>query len=485
MNNEPLPVADYDGDLDLAIRDVLECHSVPGAAVALIAPGGAPFASGYGVRALSDPSPVTVRTAFNVASVSKSLCATAAAVLVDRGVMSWDDPIRRWLPEFKTRDPQDAERMTLRDLSGNRSGLPRNGLFEFGTELAIDAEEVVRRLRFAIRVAPAGSRFTYSNIAHTAVALAIERATDVDYATFLERHVFEPLGMDDASTGRPAARHAVRQAGWHCALDGQTLEIPQVFTDVHRGSAGACLSARDACRWLAFNLGDGGTLLSSACLQELFSPQIDIPPKDLAIWIGPPDADQAAYGLGWGLARQNGSVILRHSGSDFGVNAHVAACRERGVAVAAWMGKDCKASQEISYRVMDRLMGWPPRAWDLIIADRRLPDTNAGFRHSPIRPGNATPARPLNAYVGRYHDDRDGLVTVTEHAGQLRLAFADAPVFDGELAALGGDRFLAVPDYPGLVSDAVGGRFEVNVHFDGNRAASLEMHGIARFRRYQ
>src|SRR5690606_36145425 len=108
--------------------------------------------------------------------------------------------------------------MTLRDLSGNRAGLPRNGVLEFGTELTIDAEEVVRRLRHAPPAARPRERFTYSNIAHTAVALVVERISGLAYVDFLKREVFGPLGMETASGGSAARTDIADHAGWHCAL---------------------------------------------------------------------------------------------------------------------------------------------------------------------------------------------------------------------------------------------------------------------------
>ncbi len=476
------PVSVFDGALDERIRDILAAYDVPGAAVAIVSDGLA-FASGFGRRRLGRPEPVGPRTAFNVGSTSKAFSATAAAVLVARGVMTWDDPVRRWLPDFSTWNEADAAVMTLRDLSGNRAGLPRNGILEFGTELKIPAEEVVRRLRFARPAAGLRERFTYSNIAHTAVALAVEQASGLTYVDFLKREVFGPLGMADASGGAAARDDLEDASGWHCALDGKTIEIPPVFTDVHRGSAGLCLSAEDAARWLAFNLGDGSPILPAAGLAELFAPQIALRDDELAIWIAPPGATDAAYALGWGVATQNGTRVVRHSGSDFGINAHVALAPSEGRGVAVYVNKDCKASIEISYAVFDALMGWPMEDWRKVILDRRLPDTNAGFKHSALRPNGARPDRPPEAYSGWFRSRREGSLEVAAEADRLVLRFLDAPTFNGELAPLGHDRFLAVPDYTGLISDAVGGRFEAEFSFMEGRVSSLTIHGIGVFER--
>src|SRR5690606_37410331 len=100
--------------------------------------------------------------------------------------------------------------------------------------------------------------------------------------------------------------------------------------------------------------------------------------------------------------------------------------------------------------------------WTSIINDRTLPDTNASFQHSRLVPPSPAPLdRAQGRYLGAYFHPANGQVLVQRgERGTLELRFTDAAVFDSELRPLGGDRFLTVPFYPGLGSDAVGGRFE-------------------------
>lgn len=481
MQSEPASIGSFDPDLDARLKACLQRYGAPGAVVAMVAGDGRIFASGYGVKALSRTEPVTLRTAFNVGSTSKAFAATTAAVLIHQGRMSWDDPVRRWLPDFLTWREDESARMTIRDLSANRAGLPRNGFLEFGTELTIPAEEVVRRLRYAPPAAALGERFTYSNIGHTTVALVIEAVTGRPYAEVLAEQVLRPLGMDDSAAG-VQARNLPDLSGWHCASDGATRELSPIFTDVHRGSAGVCVTGADASRWLAFNLGDGGPLMSTAALQELHTRQIVVDERDHAIWIAPPEAVEAGYALGWGTSREGDISVSRHSGSDFGINAHVLVSRDAGVGAAVYVNKDCKASIEINYMVFDALMGRRSRDWGAVVHDKRLPDTNASFRHSAKRPAGENVVDP-SRYAGVFRSAREGAARIFVDGGSLRAAFADAPVFNGALTPLPAGLFLLEPDYAGLVSDAVGGRFEAEFVFADGTPMALDIHGIGRFDR--
>lgn len=483
MLREILPIGSFDRDLEGEVAETLAYYDAPGAAVALRTQDGGLYASGVGVKTLGTRQPVTASTAFNVGSTSKAFTATAAAILVERGVLSWDDPVRRWIPDFQTYDASESDRVTLRDLSGNRTGFPRNGVLEFGTELAIGADEAVRRLRYAEPVAPLRSRFTYSNLSHTTLALCIQAASRMRYEAFLKREIFAPLGMTNAGAGAGAREEVADHAGWHCAREGRTVALTPVFTDVHRGSAGVVLSASDSARWLDFNLRDGAPLICERRLEELFEPQIAVDGRDHAIWIAPSDAQDVAYGLGWGLSVQNGVRVARHSGSDFGINAHVALSREAGCGVAVSIGKDCKASIEISYVLFDKLMGWARHDWRAAASDKRLADTNATFQQSKRRPSGAPPAHPLEAYAGAFANQREGPVHIRLSDKGLSAAFKDAPIFDAHLEPLGGDSFLLSPFYEGLVSDAVGARFETTFLMRDHRCEGMEIRGIGRFER--
>ncbi len=482
-----LLLADLASDLDRRIEEILAAYDVPGAAIA-VAKGKEGFIGVFGEKSRSRGGAIKPTTAFNVGSTSKAFCAAIVSILSERGLLSWDDPIRRLVPEFKLKDDRLSDLITLRDLSGNRVGLPRTGICEFGTELAIDEVEIIRRLAFVELAAPLRSRFCYSNIGHTAVAVAASRATGLPYSKLIKEIIFDPLRMLHSAAGRSAERGLEDLAGWHCSVDGRTIEIDPVFTDVHMGSAGLCVSANDALNWLRFQLGDGRfeghRILSEKALRECHTPQVVVRPEDLAIWIGPPESKFSAYGLGWAISEQAGRRVLRHSGSDFGINAHVSLVPELGAGVAVYINKDCKASIEINYVLLDVLLGLAPRDWRRIVSDKSLPDTNSTFRQVTQR---VTPesrlAKPTRRYEGRYFHPCNGPASVSAQNGRLQIQFEDAAIFNADLIPMDEDRFLTVPRYPGLVSDAVSARFESVFSVRGDRAESLDIRGIGVFER--
>src|SRR5262245_47577720 len=117
-------VNDPVAELDAFITRTLKEYQVPGAAVAVVRDGKVSLVKGYGVRDVTKPGGVDENTIFQLASVTKTLTAGAAATVVDQGKLDWDKPIFNYLPEFVGYDPYMTRWLTERDLLAQRTGWP-------------------------------------------------------------------------------------------------------------------------------------------------------------------------------------------------------------------------------------------------------------------------------------------------------------------------------------------------------------------------
>src|SRR5687767_6680585 len=112
-------------------RNRIDLH-VPGAVLAIVRGEEVIFARGFGVADIEKQTPVTPDTPFFIGSATKAFPATLVGMLVDEGRMQWDDPVEKYLPEFKLKvrgnDPND--RATLRDVLSHRTGFTRMTFLE-------------------------------------------------------------------------------------------------------------------------------------------------------------------------------------------------------------------------------------------------------------------------------------------------------------------------------------------------------------------
>lgn len=144
--------------------------------------------------------PMSEALKFRIASVSKSVTATAVLQLVDRGILGLDDTLGKWLPEVSI---ATKDEVTIRQLLNHTSGIPdfiRNkAFFELNFETPLRKWTLAERIAYGVPVVEPGSTWAYSNTGYILLGQIIEAASGQSYGDYLERNIFAPLGMKDSS----------------------------------------------------------------------------------------------------------------------------------------------------------------------------------------------------------------------------------------------------------------------------------------------
>ena len=277
----------------------------PGCAVAVIQGGHVVYSQGYGVANLEYDIPITPTTVFHVASLSKQFTALAVALLVADGEISWNDDIRRYVPEV----PNLGNLITLRQLATHTSGLRdqwsllRMAGWRLEGEIikqqdVLDLVSRQRALNF-----PAGTDFLYSNTGYTLLALVVERQTGQRLSEFAETRIFAPLGMRhtrfiDNHTSLVRGRADAYRLG----DDGvYRLNIPAFETP---GPTNLFTTVEDLARWdRNFYTGDVGW---RTVLDDIQRPAVL------------QDGRRISYAAGLVHGRYRGHVTVGHGGADAG-----------------------------------------------------------------------------------------------------------------------------------------------------------------------
>jgi CubicO group peptidase (beta-lactamase class C family) len=199
--------------------------------------------------------PVDVaRTMYDLASLTKAVATTTAVMLlVEDGRMRLDDPVVRWVPEFRDR------RVTIRQLLSHTGGT-RAGAVNMNQDAPRDA--VLRYLITRPLAVEPGKDVIYSDIGFVALYLAAERAAREPLPSFLRRRVWEPLGM--TSTRFAVPRGCVRCAPTLRLSDNEPYrggsydEVGRALNGLS-GNAGLFSTAADLARFAAM-IANGGEL---------------------------------------------------------------------------------------------------------------------------------------------------------------------------------------------------------------------------------
>ena len=235
--------------LDL-IFEPWSARGAPGCAVSVMRGGDILIAKGYGAANLEYDVPITPSSVFHVASVSKQFTAMAVALLVADGLVSWDDDIRRHVPEL----PDFGDTITLRHLAHHTSGirdqwsLLQMAGWRWGGDVITqgDVLDLLSR-QTGVHFRP-GNDYLYSNSGYTLLAVVVERVSGRTLREFTSARLFEPLGMTQ-TTFRDDHTMLVRNRAYAYEADragGYRLSIPD-FAVV--GASSLFTTVEDLARW--------------------------------------------------------------------------------------------------------------------------------------------------------------------------------------------------------------------------------------------
>lgn len=239
--------------IDTVVEQAIARRELPGCVVAIGNRAGDVYTRAYGERTAGEP--MTVDTLFDLASLTKPLVtASAVALLVERGVLSLDQPAADVLPELNT---SDKRAITIRQLLLHTSGLPSVGPLSL-----LEAGVTQARARIAampLTNAP-GRVFDYSDLGYILLGEVIARRTGEPLDRFVARSLFEPLRMRDTHyfvAASDVARTAPTEQRDDAGIRG-VVDDPRAYRlGGVAGNAGLFSTANDVARFARMLLGEG------------------------------------------------------------------------------------------------------------------------------------------------------------------------------------------------------------------------------------
>lgn len=278
---------------------------IPGMAIAVVKDGEVVLARGFGVKDLATLVPPDENTLFAIGSQTKAFTAMLISLMTDEGKMSWDDPVRKFVPAFRLFDKDANDQVLLRDLCSHRTGLPRTDLLWASGKAS--KQEMMARLAFAEPTAKFREQFQYNNSMFMVAGMAAENAGSATWPELISSRIFKPLGMSSSNTHISV----MQQSPNYClgyAWDTDRKEHKRLpMREITCDGAGAINStAMDMSHWLRMHLAkgmyEGKRFVSEAMEAEMWHRQIDMTPTQ-------------GYGLGWMLGNWNGHRVVDHGGN--------------------------------------------------------------------------------------------------------------------------------------------------------------------------
>ena len=286
----------------------------PGTSVAVIRDGRIVFNKCYGLANLEEKIPVEENTNFRLASVTKQFTAMSIMILKERGLLSYNDPITKYFPGF----PKIGEQITIKHLLTHTSGLvDYEDIIPDASQEQLKDRDVLNLLKtqHGTYFTP-GTQYNYSNTGYALLALIVENVSGMDYATFLKKNIFQPLGMDNTIAYENGISTVSNRAyGYSQKKDGSIVFRDQSPTSAVLGDGGIYTSIPDYFKWDQALYGE--KLVSKQTLEEAFTSE------------HLPDGSLTGYGFGWRIDERHGFKLIYHNGGTCGFSTAVRRVPER------------------------------------------------------------------------------------------------------------------------------------------------------------
>ncbi len=287
------------------IEGQIEIRGLPGIVAGVVADQELVWAQGFGHANVEEQLPMQPDTRFRMASHSKLFTATAIMQLREEGKLRLDDPVNEYLPwfEFEQASPDDPP-VTIEHLLTHSSGLPREASSHW-SDFDFPTGDQVRELMKG-RVAPFSPevRWKYSNLAYTIAGMVIEEVSGLSWADYLQKHIFDPLGMAASSVDRPDPKMAV---GYGSRMpDGSRDVVPFVDARGMAAATGLTSTVEDMARFVSAQFRQGARgddrLLSTASLREMHRVRML------------ENTWTSGQGIGFSVSRTDGKIYVGHGG---------------------------------------------------------------------------------------------------------------------------------------------------------------------------
>ena len=273
------------------VRAGLSEQNLTGLSVAVGIDGEIVWAEGFGWADLENRMPIAPDMKFRIGTASTVLTSAAVGLLLQDGRLKLDDEIQTYVPEF----PQHQWPVTLRQLMGHIAGVPNDGgdegpLFTERCARPVEAWQYLRGYERELLFEP-GTQYHYSSYGWIAVSAAIEAAANEPFLTFMQKQIFEPLGMRDTradSSTEPIPNRATSYFPRFAADPRYGLHLMRPLDySCYAGSSVFLSTPSDLVRFgMAIN---SGQLLQPATVDVLQTSQ------RLA------SGQETGYGLGWDI----------------------------------------------------------------------------------------------------------------------------------------------------------------------------------------
>ena len=451
--------------IDALVEESMSQMQVAGVAVLVVKDGQVVHQKGYGVKSIETEEKVDEYTNFAIASNSKAFTTAALAILVDEKKIQWTDKVVKYIPEFTLYNDYVTENFNLQDLITHRSGLGLGAgdlmFFPDGSDFSM--KDILGVFQYFEPQSAFRTQFDYDNLLYYVAGEVVARVTGDTFESFIEKRIFEPLGMNQTYSFWPRIKDRESLAAPHNA-NKAIREIPHFTKNVNGAAGGIYSNIHDLTQWLFVQLNQGkyGKDLS----QTLFSEESHREMWRIHTAMKTPLKDQYqthfyGYGLGWFLKDVKGNLHVSHTGGLPGMLSKTVLIPDLNLGVIVLTNTEPGGGAlftAVSNSIVDAYLPVEKTDWLNFYAERLEQNNKSGDLITEevwrVVQANQVNKTDVQKYIGLYEDPWFGKVEVFMKGNEMHIRSYRSPKLNGELKFYKDHTFAVKWEYQDMNADA-------------------------------
>ena len=442
---ETLDRARIDADFDA----VFTRYRLPGLAVGVIEAGHVVYMRTAGERVAGGGEPIDADTLFKIASDSKAMTTGVMARLVDQGRLAWDDPVIKYLPQFRMYDPWVTRNLQVRDLLGHNSGLGLGAgdLMLWPEPNDFTRADIIAGLAYLKPTHSFRAQYAYDNLLYVVAGEVAAVAAGEPYEQLVRDQLFAPLGMTRCQVGGWDRDAVGNVAQPHRRVGDRNVPVredaAQVPNSPSMAAGGIRCSLHDMLTWMqrAWLAPDPtAPWLSEAQRRAVWTLATPLPiSARMRDWDG---TRMYGYGYGWRLSDVDGEWKVAHTGTLMGMYASLVLLPDRRSGFVILINGDGADARDVLGEALLKQFTRPetPKLDVAYYAaalerERAADPTPAPLPDTPMR----TPAgiAALAPWFGVWRDPWFGPVRLCPAGGHVEFAAVKSPRLHGTVMQVG------------------------------------------------
>ena len=415
--------------IDRYLDSLMKEWNIPGMALGIVYRDQLVYAKGYGYRDLEKKLPVDANTIFPIASNTKLFTATLACMLQEEGKLDLNAPVRTYMPALRFSTDELNTKVTLRDMLGHRTGLPRyDGIW---VAAPYTRKEMISKVAYMKPVLGFREGYIYNNMMYASAGAVMENITGSSWEDLVREKLFLPLQMNASGFTEAEMMRNNNYSLSYFEPDSSSRLLPEQYMaqSIALGPAGTIkTNINDISHWMIAQLNEGRYMghqvIPAGAIRQTLVPNI------IADKMGKYDElSNSLYAMGRTIQTYKGLKVATHTGSIDGFYSSLTFVPGEQLAVFIVHNSSPAGSLRsiIGFALLDRLLGLSYTPWsqryrkDYLEAKAQEKHARDSVMATQVR--NTSPSHALAAYAGTYSNPVYGDIRIELKDNQLVFIF--------------------------------------------------------------